>query len=120
MRRTILLAALVLMLTAGVRQSSAKIRQLPPSAFPELPTNLVEELHRRECQIPHVQKRKRGNVIHGEFLKPGQADWAVLCSMKKYTSLLVLGMDRSSKLSSWQQDQRDSPAGRLSRPMRSS
>ncbi len=30
-----------------------------------------------------------GNVIKGEFAKPGQMDWAVLCSVKGVSTILV-------------------------------
>lgn len=81
--------ALILMLTVGLQRSDARIRRLPPSAFPELPANLMEELQRRSCRIPQAHNRKLSNVIQGEFSKPGQTDWAVLCSTKKITTLLV-------------------------------
>ena len=77
------------MLTVGLQRADARIRHLTPSAFPELPPNLVEELQRRSCRIPQAHNRKRSNVIQGEFSKPGQTDWAVLCSTKKTTTLLV-------------------------------
>jgi hypothetical protein len=62
---------------------------IPPSAFPELPAAVVQKLTERGCQIPQLQRRKRHNVIHGAFLKPGQTDWAVLCTTKNLTELLV-------------------------------
>ena len=37
---------------------------------------------------PTVQ-RQTGERDRGEFVKPGQTDWAVLCSTKGSTSLLV-------------------------------
>jgi hypothetical protein len=65
------------------------MRSLPPSASPKLPSAVVDELERRACQIPQIQRHKRSNVIQGEFIKPGQADWAVLCMTKQDTALLV-------------------------------
>jgi len=79
----------LLFFMAWAGRSDAKVRLLPPSAFPELPANLVDELKHRGCQIPQLEKHKRSNAIQGEFLKSGQADWAVLCTSKKDTSLLV-------------------------------
>ena len=60
------------------------IRRLPPSAFPQLPANLVQDLQRRGCTIPQAHHKKQPhNVIKGEFAKPGQTDWAVLCSEQR-------------------------------------
>jgi hypothetical protein len=62
-----------------------------PTSFPELPRNIVQELQRRDCTIPQVAGfNKRQNVIHGEFGKPGQTDWAVLCAKAGFVELYVL------------------------------
>jgi hypothetical protein len=67
-----------------------QIIRLKPAAFPELPTNLVAALQRRGCTIPQVPMiNGHQNVIKGEFLKPGQTDWAVLCSVGRVSSILV-------------------------------
>jgi hypothetical protein len=60
----------------------------PPSAFRELDINLRSELDRRGCTIP-VNLPVSSNVLRGQFAKPGQFDWAVLCSSKHVTRLLV-------------------------------
>jgi hypothetical protein len=65
------------------------IVRLPPSAFPELPANLAAELQRRSCSIPQAFPEKRHNVIRGQFAKPGQTDWAVLCSVNGVSAILV-------------------------------
>jgi len=67
------------------------IVRLPPSAFPELPANVVQDLQRRGCTIPQeaFSKVNPNNVIKGEFAKPGQIDWAVLCSVKGVSTILV-------------------------------
>ena len=67
------------------------IVRLSPTAFPELPANLVQELQRRQCTIPQeaYSKTKPNNVIKGEFARPGQTDWAVLCSVKGVSTILV-------------------------------
>ena len=68
----------------------AQIVRLSPTEFPELPANLVQELQRRQCTIPQETFSKtRNNVIKGEFAKPGQMDWAVLCSVKGISTILV-------------------------------
>lgn len=61
-----------------------RIVRLPPTAFPELPGNVVRDLQRRGCSIPQEAfTKRRHNVIKGEFAKPGQTDWAVLCSVNQ-------------------------------------
>ena len=63
---------------------------LPPTAFPELPAAVVQELLRRGCTIPQTAySKKPHNVIKGEFAKPGQDDWAALCSIKGVSTILV-------------------------------
>lgn len=91
-----LLAALcILPLAIGAQavdqspQRTYPVRRLQPKAFPELPKNLVTELERRGCTVPQGSAGRRVNVIQGEFSKPGQIDWAVLCSKQASTSLLV-------------------------------
>jgi len=94
---SLLRVGVMLSLMPGVCHLRAGIRSLPPSAFPELPANVAAELDRRECRIPQTQRHKRDNAIQGEFLKPGQTDWAILCMTKRVTILLVFenGLEQS-------------------------
>ncbi|MBE0659878.1 MAG: hypothetical protein IH602_19445 [Bryobacteraceae bacterium] len=77
------------------------VKRLPPSAFKELPPNVLAELNRRRCTIPqpHGVPGLR-NVIKGAFAKPGQTDWVVLCSVNLATSLLVFwdGADKPEQI----------------------
>jgi hypothetical protein len=67
-----------------------QVRRLPPAAFTQLPKNLIAELQRRGCTTPQVPMIEGlQNVIKGEFAKPGQTDWAVLCSIGRVSSILV-------------------------------
>ena len=70
-------------------QPQYPVHRLAVTAFPELPKNLVAELNRRECTIPQPSTDTKENVIRGEFARPGQTDWALLCSAHGSTSLLV-------------------------------
>jgi hypothetical protein len=71
-------------------EAERRIVRLPPASFPELPASVVRELQRRDCTIPQeAYTKKPHNVIHGEFAKPGQMDWAVLCSVRGVSSILV-------------------------------
>jgi len=68
----------------------ARILRLSPAAIPGLPANLVKELERRGCTIPQeARTKKSNNVIKGQFAKPGQTDWAALCSVNGVSIILV-------------------------------
>ena len=71
-------------------EAERTIMRLPPSAVRQLPRNVVRELQHRGCTIPQTSStRNQHNVIRGEFAKPGQTDWAILCSVKGVSSILV-------------------------------
>ena len=71
-------------------EAERRILRLPPAAFSELPSNIVRDLQRRGCAIPQTAfMKQRHNVVKGEFAKPGQTDWAVLCSVRGRSSILV-------------------------------
>jgi len=67
-----------------------QIVRLPPTAFPTLPIAVVRELQHRGCTVPQESFSKPpNNLISGQFAKRGQTDWAVLCSIKGSSSILV-------------------------------
>jgi hypothetical protein len=71
-------------------EAERRIVRLPPGRFPEIPRNVVRELQRRGCTIPQETfSKKPNNVVRGQFAKPGQTDWAVLCSVKGVSTILV-------------------------------
>jgi hypothetical protein len=66
------------------------IRRLPVSSFPELPAQIADVLNQRGCTIPQTYEAHRPeNVLHASLEKSGASDWAVLCSARGITSLLV-------------------------------
>ncbi len=82
-------------LVAG-REIPYLIRNLPVNSFPEIPPAIVSTLNNRGCLIPQTyQAHRPENVIHGSFERPGSVDWALLCSVKGYVSLLVFFADGS-------------------------
>jgi hypothetical protein len=92
--------------------------RLKPSAFRELPGNLVEELQKRGCTIPQVTGfPKRQNVIRGQFAKPGQTDWAVLCSQRRGSTLLVFWNGSESQPSQLAKVADGTPFGRQISPV---
>jgi hypothetical protein len=55
-----------------------------------LPKAIRAALVARGCQVPQSFTRPRPhNVIAGHFARPGQQDWAVLCSHKGSSSILI-------------------------------
>jgi len=77
--------------TPGEWQVAARtIRRLPPDSFPGLPKAIRAALAARGCQVPQSFTRPRPhNVIAGHFARPGQQDWAVLCSHQDSSSILI-------------------------------
>jgi hypothetical protein len=77
-------------LSIAGRAVSYRIRNLPVSSFPELPSNVADALTSRGCLIPQTYEAKRPeNVIEASLEGPGSKDWAVLCSSRGRVSLLI-------------------------------
>jgi len=49
----------------------------------------IQELQRWQYTIPQAYVKKYKNVIKGEFARPEQTDWAVLCSVNGVSTILV-------------------------------
>ena len=65
-------------------------RYLEPKQVRELPAVIKADLEKRGCKIPKFTKwDARHNVIQGQFLKPGERDWAVLCRQQHKSSILI-------------------------------
>lgn len=64
--------------------------RLSPKSFHQLPRSIIRNLQNRGCTIPQeFVNTEPHNVISGEFITKGQRDWAVLCSRKHSSSILV-------------------------------
>lgn len=96
-------------------QRDTAIRKLQPSDVAGLPPEFVEKLNARGCMIPQFGAVGRAgntagtgdatgspatagepattgeptNVIHGEFARHGQEDWAVLCSKGGSSTIVI-------------------------------
>ncbi|SRR5213593_1864990 len=76
MKLSLLTASVLAFVVMSFSQSlETYIVQLPPTAFPELPTNLVQELQRRGCTIPQeaYSKTKPNNVIKASLPNPARS-----------------------------------------------
>ena len=73
-----------------LEQADRATIRLSPSAFPELPGAVRRELERRGCVIPQAfSNRDPNNIVRGRFTSSTQKDWAVLCSRRHVSSILV-------------------------------
>jgi hypothetical protein len=92
-------------------QKDSAIRKLQPADVTGLPPEFVDKLNTRGCSIPQFGDIGRGgntgggpaneaagspetaggptNVIHGEFARRGQEDWAVLCSKGGSSTIVI-------------------------------
>ena len=70
--------------------SPDSIRRLPPTAFWFLPGLIRRDLGRRGCIVPQPwDARQPKNIIHGSFTAVGVTEWAVLCSVRDTSQILV-------------------------------
>ncbi|HKC03365.1 MAG TPA: hypothetical protein VKC17_08685 [Sphingomicrobium sp.] len=72
-------------------QADITIRRLAPSAMPGLSGPVRQALERRGCTIPQLSwNTNPHNAARGAFTAPNGVEWAVLCSRKRISSILVL------------------------------
>lgn len=78
--------------TAFIRANAMTVR-LRPDSFPGLPRAIARDLERRGCRIPQVSTifpvKGPHNAVHGAIYGPGGDDWAVLCSVRDTSHILV-------------------------------
>ena len=65
------------------------VHLISPDSFPDLPKPVRDSLVSRRCQIP-VPGADRDNVITGAFTAKGAVEWAVLCSVRDTSQILIL------------------------------
>jgi hypothetical protein len=66
------------------------IVRLRPSAFPEVPQAVRDDLERRGCRIPQTPGGDRWqNIVPGRFAAARASDWAALCSRSGVSTILV-------------------------------
>ncbi|OIO03335.1 MAG: hypothetical protein AUJ51_04395 [Elusimicrobia bacterium CG1_02_56_21] len=81
--------------------ANSKVKRLLPSAFPELPISIKEDLSERQCTVPQTfASTQPHNVIQGEFAQKGQKDWAVLCSTGQVSTILIFWGGSTKEVSS--------------------
>jgi|GEM_PF-3801078 len=65
------------------------VHLISPDSFPELPKPVRDSLVSRRCQIP-LPGAARASVITGAFTAKGAVEWAVLCSVRDTSQILIL------------------------------
>lgn len=80
-------------------KQTENVKRLQPSEVaaqtPGLPLEFVEKLNTHGCTIPQFDSGgppagpEPTNVIHGEFARKGQQDWAALCSNGKTSTIVI-------------------------------
>lgn len=68
-----------------------QLARLDPSAFTKVPPGVVAALQAKHCTIPQATGDPAPhNIIRGSFVKPGQTDWAALCSRAKASAIMIV------------------------------
>jgi hypothetical protein len=68
-----------------------QLSRLDPSAFTKVPPDVVAALQAKHCTIPQATGDPAPhNIIRGSFVKPGQTDWAALCSRAKASAIMIV------------------------------
>jgi hypothetical protein len=81
---------LILFAVVGAAQQGDGIIRLKPREFRQLPSAVRRNLDTRGCTIPQSpQASAPHNVMTGSFTASGSRDWAVLCSVKGASRILV-------------------------------
>jgi hypothetical protein len=72
-------------------EADKAIRRLAPVSFSKAPPAVVEALEHRRCLIPQsAGDTLPHNVIKGSFSRPGQTDWAALCSRAHASAIVII------------------------------
>jgi hypothetical protein len=66
------------------------VRRLAPTAFPQLPAWVQRKLEERDCLIPQAwNAHAPQNVVSGAFTAAAMREWAVLCSVRGVSQILI-------------------------------
>ncbi len=71
-------------------EAAQNINRISADNFQDLPASIKGYLNLNKYQIPQTYiSKKYHNVIHGEFIKKNQKDWAVLASKNLKSHILI-------------------------------
>jgi hypothetical protein len=72
-------------------EADKAIRRLAPVSFTKAPPAVVDALENRRCLVPQsAGDSLPHNVIKGSFSRPGQTDWAALCSRAHASAIVII------------------------------
>ena len=76
---------------APAEPTDTLVPRLSPADFENLPAGVTRALLDRRCMIPQASWAipEPHNVIRGRFARPGQEDWAVLCSREGRLTIVI-------------------------------
>lgn len=84
-------------------EADKKVVRLAPRAFPRLPAQVRLALESRGCTIPQTYAgRAAHNVVVGELMAHGAADWAVLCSVDRVSRVLIFPGGQAESVIEWE------------------
>jgi hypothetical protein len=70
--------------------SPDSIRRLAPASFPKMPIGIRRDLERRRCSVPQPSDAPvPTNVVHGAFTAAKVSEWAILCSVRDTSQILI-------------------------------
>jgi hypothetical protein len=82
------------------RADSLTLR-IAADSFLALPEAVRADMQRRGCTVPQSPElTERHNVISGAFIQAGRTDWAVVCSIKRASRILVYRAGRADVVDS--------------------
>jgi hypothetical protein len=71
-------------------EADRKTRRLPPTSFPTLPAEVQLDLRARGRTVPQLGTvLTPHNAVRGRFRTPDVNDWAVLCSIRGVSTIIV-------------------------------
>ncbi len=87
MKRCLVSLGVLISFAAAAQEQS----EVPVLRFPALPKTIQNDLRRRGCTVPQPPgKHTLANVISGNFRRPHQTDWAVLCDVRSKKESVIL------------------------------
>jgi hypothetical protein len=100
--RYLIAAALLLRANSAPAQagpSPDSVRRLPPAALLTLPVVIRRDLEVRRCLVPQLRDGGAiGNVVQGAFTAAKATEWAVLCSVRDTSQILIYRIDAGHRI----------------------
>ena len=89
------ISLIIIVISLNISPANSKensIIKISPTKINKLPSSIINYLNQRKCTVPQTfnySERNIDNIIQGEFFEKGQKDWAVLCSVNGFSSILI-------------------------------